>query len=59
MIAFFAFATVFKEKTNLASPPSAPLASPVAPKTFQFDKNTDLKLELEKINPQVLDSDFD
>lgn len=28
------------------------------PKGFQFDESTDLKAELEKVNPQVLDSDF-
>ena len=33
-------------------------AVPVAPKTFQFDSSTDLKQELEKINPVLLDSDF-
>ena len=27
-------------------------------KTFQFDSSTDLKSELEKVNPKVLDSDF-
>lgn len=29
------------------------------PKTFQFDSATDLKMELNKVNPQVLDSDFE
>ncbi|MEK7616444.1 MAG: hypothetical protein AAB414_00110 [Patescibacteria group bacterium] len=33
--------------------------APVAPKTFQFDASTDLEAELEKINPEVLDSDFE
>ena len=37
---------------------SVPVASPNAPKTFQFDSSTDLKQELEKVNPQILDSDF-
>lgn len=32
---------------------------PQAPKSFDFDSSTDLKAELEKINPEVLDSDFD
>ena len=36
-----------------------PVASPNAPKTFNFDSSTDLKQELEKVNPQVLDSDFE
>lgn len=48
---------------NLVNPQSAPtfvptLAAPVAPKTFNFDSSTDLKTELEKVNPQILDSDF-
>ncbi len=28
------------------------------PKTFQFDGSTDLKAELEKVDPKVLDSDL-
>jgi len=28
-------------------------------KTFKFDESTDLKAELEKVNPQVLDADFE
>ncbi|MDP3974182.1 MAG: hypothetical protein Q8P92_05125 [Candidatus Daviesbacteria bacterium] len=36
-----------------------PIPTPNAPKTFQFDSSTDLKQELEKVNPQVLDSDFE
>lgn len=32
---------------------------PTTPKTFQFDSLTDLESELEKVNPQVLDSDFE
>lgn len=35
-----------------------PAVTPAAPITFQFDKFTDLELELEKVNPQVLDSEF-
>ena len=38
--------------------PSPTLAPPKAPKTFQFDSSTDLKSELEKVNPQVLEDDF-
>jgi len=30
-----------------------------APKEFKFDATTDLKIELEKVNPEVLDSDFE
>lgn len=36
-----------------------PLPTPDEPKTFKFDRSTDLKAELEKVNPQVLDSDFE
>lgn len=38
---------------------STPVASPNIPKTFNFDSSTDLKKELDNINPQVLDSDFE
>ena len=34
-------------------------AAPVAPKTFELDATSDLEAELEKINPEVLDSDFE
>lgn len=37
----------------------SPDPTPVVPKTFKFDSSTDLKAELEKVNPQVLDSDFE
>ena len=40
-------------------PTPVPVASPNAPKTFNFDSSTDLKMELQKVNPQVLDSDFE
>lgn len=36
-----------------------PVPTPNAPKTFNFDSSTDLQGELEKVNPQVLDSDFE
>lgn len=36
----------------------APTPGP-RPKTFKFEASTDLKKELESINPQVLDSDFE
>lgn len=38
---------------------STPVPTPSTPKTFQFDSSTDLKMELEKVNPEVLDSDFE
>ena len=36
-----------------------PASTPNAPKTFNFDNSTDLEAELEKVNPQILDSDFE
>lgn len=41
------------------APTPASVITPDAPKTFKFDSSTDLKVELEKVNPQVLDSDFE
>lgn len=38
---------------------SSPDPTPAVPKTFNFDSSTDLKMELDKVNPQVLDSDFE
>lgn len=40
--------------------PASPTPSPnmKAPKSFQFDANSDLNAELEKVDPLVLDSDF-
>ncbi|QQG43147.1 MAG: hypothetical protein HYW45_03015 [Candidatus Daviesbacteria bacterium] len=42
-----------------SKPSSIPSAEPAAPQTFHFDSSTDLKKELDSINPQVLDSDFE
>lgn len=41
------------------TPNPTPIPTPDAPKTFKFDSSTDLKAELDKVNPQVLDSDFE
>lgn len=38
----------------LISPPSPS----IFPKEIKYDNSTDLKKELETVNPQVLDSDF-
>ncbi len=38
---------------------SSPVPTPSVPKTFNFDSSTDLKVELEKVSPQILDSDFE
>lgn len=45
--------------TPESSPTTIPSATPNIPKTYNFDSSTDLKKELESINPQVLDSDFE
>lgn len=37
---------------------SAPSPTPSI-KSFQFEESTDLEAELEKVNPQVFDSDFE
>lgn len=39
--------------------PSSTLLPVSTPQTFKFDGSTDLKKELDSINPQVLDSDFE
>lgn len=36
-----------------------PSATPDSPKQYNFDSSTDLKMELESINPQISDSDFE
>lgn len=41
------------------TPTPTPVSIPNAPKTFNFDSSTDLKMELDKVNPQVVDSDFE
>lgn len=43
------------QKSN--PPPSSGQATPKL-KTYKFDSGTDLKKELDSVNPQVLDSDF-
>ncbi len=52
--------------SNLVTPnsqssptPSQIPVPPQSPQTFKFDAATDLKAEWEKVNPQVLDSDFE
>ncbi len=51
-----------KKDGNLVGPTPTPAPTPIptpnAPKTFQFDSSTDLKVELDKVNPQILDTDF-
>lgn len=48
-------------QNDLQTPESVPDGSvipPQAPKTFKFDSSTDLKKELESINPEIQDDDF-
>ena len=47
------------QKIPIQTANPSPVPSPNAPKTFQFDSSTDLQAELEKVNPKVLDSDFE
>ncbi len=44
-------------QTLFTRPSPTPSPSPRL-KTFKFDSGTDLKKELDSVNPQVLDSDF-
>ena len=44
---------------QIPAPSETPSPTPDVPKTFKFDSLTDLKAELEKVDPQVLDSDFE
>jgi hypothetical protein len=46
-------------KSNPSPIPEGTPAPPNAPKSFQYDSSTDLEAELEKVNSQVLDSDFE
>ena len=43
------------QKTDSTPEPTPNIKTP---KEFKFDATTDLKMELEKVNPQVLESDF-
>ncbi len=48
----------FLEKTEKSVvPSSSPFFNP--PKEIKYDSNTDLKQELETVNPQVEETDFD
>lgn len=47
---------------DFKTPDQQSLATPTpaaTPKQYQFDASSDLKKELESVNPQVLDSDFE
>lgn len=45
-----------KSFSQNSKPTLTPTPTPI---TFNFDKTTDLKAELDSINPEVLDSDFE
>ncbi len=53
----------FRNKTGPLISPSVTTPLPSSeinqPKEIKYDSSTDLKQELETINPQVLDSDFE
>lgn len=49
---------VFKPKVVIVPGPSATFSPSPKPKTFQFNSSTDLKSELDSIDPEILDSDF-
>ena len=46
-------------QTKSESSESQNTDAPASPKTFKLDRNTDLNAELEKVDPKVLDSDFE
>lgn len=51
-----------KKSTDLVKPAATvvPTSTPISvPKEYKFDSLTDLKKELDSINPQVLESDFE
>lgn len=53
---------VNRNTNSLLNPEPTPQLTTVpasTPKTFKFDASTDLKKELDSINPQVLDNDFE
>ncbi|OGE32908.1 hypothetical protein A3C59_01750 [Candidatus Daviesbacteria bacterium RIFCSPHIGHO2_02_FULL_36_13] len=50
---------LLRPSTKSTPAPEATSGVPVAPKTFQYDSSTDLEAELDKVNPEVLDSDFE
>lgn len=65
VIIFIIIITIILSRQETPPTPVIPLPSssvtpspPKIPKTFQYDGSTDLKKELDNINPQVLDSDF-
>lgn len=60
LIILFSIFLFRNKKEPMVSPAVAPLPSAEInqPKEIKYDGSTDLKKELESVNPQVLDSDF-
>lgn len=74
MVLFFANKVVFKGdipfglvsskfvSTDVKQPLASPTQTPAPfnpPKEMHYDNNTDLEKELDSVNPQILDSDFE
>lgn len=63
LVLFFGFAVWFfsksEDKKSIMLNPQPTLTPAPTPKTFKYDAATNLKQELEKVNPQVLESDFE
>ena len=58
----FVLISIFWVSTLISPPTSTPTSTPIPSsnsKTFKFSSETNLEAELEKVNPQVLDSDFE
>ncbi len=57
------FAVNKKDSSLVSGPTPTPLVSSTSsynpPKAIQYDDSTDLKNELDSVDPQVLDSDFE
>ena len=50
--------TIFSKPKPTPSPSPKISRASLRVKTFKFDSSTDLKKELDSVNPQILDSDF-
>ncbi|OGE64426.1 hypothetical protein A3I48_00435 [Candidatus Daviesbacteria bacterium RIFCSPLOWO2_02_FULL_36_7] len=62
IILFFTYISFFRNKTGVLVSPSAipsPSSEITQPKEMKYDSSTDLKKELDTVNPQVSDSDFE
>lgn len=67
LMGFLGYFIVTKDNSkSLSTPQTKTYSSPVptivptpSPRTFKYDRSTDLKKELDSVNPQILDSDFE